>query len=332
MKTLKGHPVVTDQEQSRITRYLEDAIALVARLGEGRDEKLEDALRLDSILSRWESILEGRVGDAPAAAIREGWIREAEARYEAETPPGYKDASKSLDNRYGDALLWLELLEYLKGIPEEGPHRVLLITNDAKEDWYREQSGRTIGPRVELVKEMESIGVKYYQQRLSGFLRRSAQYFAKGVSPEAIQQVKKSSLKDYSLYEAAVMSVLQEAFPEVVDNRYPVSAMLPDFLIEAPGGPFGIEVKMVRMIGIRELAQFRGMAEIGGLSGLLVVTANGQISSEVREYLMQKRGQGEPLIVIRKWDPELGPEALVSSVEDFRHRIKRRRMVNWEKL
>ncbi|MEU9699418.1 PIN-like domain-containing protein [Streptomyces sp. NPDC047981] len=334
MKTLKGHPVVTDQEQSRITRHLEDAIALVARLGEGRDEKLEDALRLDSILSRWESILEGRVGEAPSGVIREGWIKEAEVRYEAEVPPGYKDASKPLANRYGDALLWLELLEHLKSHREGGPDRVLLVTNDAKEDWYREQSGRTIGPRVELVKEMESVGVKYYQQRLSGFLRRSAQFLAKEVSPEAIQQVTRSSLGDYVQYEAAVISALQEAFPGMADTRHSVSAkgeILPDAIIETSNGPFGVEVKMVQVIGLKELTQLRGLAEISGLSGLLVVTPTGQVSSVVKNYLMREKGYGEPLIVMRTWDPEQGPEGLVSSVRDFQHRIQKRRMVNWEK-
>ncbi|MFE6066477.1 PIN-like domain-containing protein [Streptomyces sp. NPDC056525] len=333
MKTLKGHPVVTSEEQSRITRHLDDALALVRRLSETRDEKLEDALRTDSVLLQWESVLTGRIGEAPTEAVREERLKEAEERYSRQAPPGYKDADKPLANRYGDALLWLELLDFLKGRGEGIGDRVLLVTNDTKEDWYREQSGRTIGPRVELIKEMEGIGVSYYQQPLSGFLRRSSQFLQKAVSQEAIQQVKRASISDYREYEAIVISVLNAAFPEMENNRGATSngdSSLPDVVIDSEGVSFGVEIRMRTTLGLKDVSHLQAMANISRLAGLLVVTP-GRVTESAQEYLEQQRRNGGPIVTILDWVPDQEPIELIHGIRRFRRRLRERKIKSWEK-
>ena len=92
--------------------------------------------------------MRGHVGQPYAAERLKELMIEAARRYEAKIPPGYLDEKKSGDNAAGDYLLWTQVLDYAHS--ERRP--VVLITDDTKEDWFwRVPSGRTIGPRPELV-------------------------------------------------------------------------------------------------------------------------------------------------------------------------------------
>ena len=66
-------------------------------------------------------------------------VNEGEARISHRLPPGYKDSAKT-ENRHGDLIIWLEILEHLKTnkeLPpkEDKPWDVLFISNDEKADW-----------------------------------------------------------------------------------------------------------------------------------------------------------------------------------------------------
>lgn len=57
--------------------------------------------------------------------------KEGKERYEAEIPPGFRDSAKQGQRRYGDLIIWKQMIEHarLNGKP------VALVTDDAKEDW-----------------------------------------------------------------------------------------------------------------------------------------------------------------------------------------------------
>jgi hypothetical protein len=60
-------------------------------------------------------------------------IREAETRYSAEIPPGFRDQETKKDVRqYGDYLLWSQILERAKSI--KAP--IILVIDDVKTDWW----------------------------------------------------------------------------------------------------------------------------------------------------------------------------------------------------
>ncbi len=95
----------------------------------------------DSLHPRLAEFLEQRVGK-PSTEERLKDIRTVGAdRYKEGVPPGYKDAAKS-ENKYGDLILWFEILE--KGKSDERP--VILVTDDRKEDWWLKWQGKTVGP------------------------------------------------------------------------------------------------------------------------------------------------------------------------------------------
>lgn len=87
-------------------------------------------------LSLSDCVLESDLAHLCAKAAEEG-----DARILHRLPPGYRDSNKT-ENRYGDLIIWYEILEYAQHIKSErsvagdtSPWHILLITNDEKPDW-----------------------------------------------------------------------------------------------------------------------------------------------------------------------------------------------------
>lgn len=91
----------------------------------------------------------GKVGDRYPEKHLADLFADGVSRYAAKIPPGYKDQSKGEPEKYGDLVLWKQILD--KGIETSRP--AIFVTDDAKEDWWYEVKGKTQGPRPELVEE-----------------------------------------------------------------------------------------------------------------------------------------------------------------------------------
>ena len=72
-----------------------------------------------------------RIIDGDVFSLLEEVLPSAEDRLSARVPPGYLDAGKN-DNRAGDLVLWREVLRHARA---GGARRLILLTNDNKEDW-----------------------------------------------------------------------------------------------------------------------------------------------------------------------------------------------------
>jgi predicted nucleic acid-binding protein len=59
--------------------------------------------------------------------------REGDTRFEHRLPPGFKDGSKS-ENRFGDLIIWYEILIKSKELKDNFDH-VVFLSNDEKSDW-----------------------------------------------------------------------------------------------------------------------------------------------------------------------------------------------------
>lgn len=60
--------------------------------------------------------------------------KEIDFRYAASIPPGFKDKTKDNGNKYGDCLVWFQLMDYAKGEKKD----IVYVTTDVKEDWVIE--------------------------------------------------------------------------------------------------------------------------------------------------------------------------------------------------
>jgi hypothetical protein len=115
---------------------------------------LGESIRDDPIYEDVEALCAGRVG-APFDAERQASvIADAEDRISQKIPPGYLDADKEGEEQFGDVILWHQLCLHA----EETKRPVVLITDDQKEDWVWEVRGKVLGPRPELVAEMQERG------------------------------------------------------------------------------------------------------------------------------------------------------------------------------
>jgi hypothetical protein len=94
------------------------------------------------------------------------------------------DRGKSGDTKYGDALIWMQTLDYMSGRvgSESSPRHLVLVTDDRKEDWW--QTLKVPGdqpirmPHPGLVEEARRVAaVSYVQLDPASFLDAVARVF-----------------------------------------------------------------------------------------------------------------------------------------------------------
>ena len=106
----------------------------------------------DPLAERIALIFEDRVGAEFTAAELSAIYDEGKLRYEKRIPPGFNDREKDVPERYGDLVIWKELIAHAKKSEKD----LVFITSDGKQDWWLRQSGKTIGPLPLLRQEFHS--------------------------------------------------------------------------------------------------------------------------------------------------------------------------------
>ena len=135
-----------------------------------RQESLRKELVDDSIQKFVDSIVSGEPFDYSTQMVI---VQEGELRYRNLIPPGYEDAppfsqKKKGMQRYGDLIIWKEILRFAK----EQQKPVLFVCNDLKNDWYHYDGNKaTKIPRHELIKEFhDETGQLFWMYSLKDFI------------------------------------------------------------------------------------------------------------------------------------------------------------------
>lgn len=234
-------------------------------------ETHQKLLAPDPLKEKIESLFDGRVGTPPNdQSVVDELYKQAEARFKLKIPPGYKDSEKDKDEpddhihrgiiykrKYGDFLVWKQLLEHCKSVNATS---VIFVTDDGKEDWWwKIESGgpKTIGPRPELVEEAraDALVETLLMYNPEGFLKYAKEFLKAPVSEETLKEVRDlsstRSARDIDFREfreiairaeQAVLLWLEGRYERVQVNR----TGFPDFVTEREGKTFGFEVKMVQ--------------------------------------------------------------------------------------
>lgn len=185
------HPFLPDAELPKLQSYSEELIAIL----EEQQKSLLNKLSEDEILTFVESLFAGKTGLPFDAEKLDAIVKEGEDRYKREIHPGYKDSKKDSDNdqyrKYGDLIVWKQIIDFAKSNSKP----VIFITDDKKEDWWLEQSGRTIGPRSEIIEEFNAnTKQKFWMYTVDKFIQESAKASQTEVSDEVIEEIIKISL------------------------------------------------------------------------------------------------------------------------------------------
>jgi len=184
------HPFINDDKLNE----LNDLSNHVVNNLEEQQSSLLQKLSNDEILEFIEGTFEGKTGTPFDDDKIKEIIEIGEKRYEAKIPPGYKDSNKDSTEdptrKYGDLLVWFQTLEYAK----EHNCSVVFITDDKKEDWWLEQSGRTISPRPELIEEfIKETEQNFWMYSVSKFIQETASINKKEVNPDIMEEILKIS-------------------------------------------------------------------------------------------------------------------------------------------
>jgi hypothetical protein len=142
----------------------------------------------DLIIDRVCSLFNGRVGKPYDKSALEVALKEAKKRFDNEIPPGYKDITeKKGDRRYGDYLIWRQLIDYAGDLKLP----LIFVTSELKEDWWERASGKTIGPRQELLKEyFEATGRRLLFYQTDRFLEFASDRIGSTDVAEAVEEIR----------------------------------------------------------------------------------------------------------------------------------------------
>lgn len=184
---LKGNRIIPStlaiELESGIKPLISQAQSKIAEAKESYPKFLQD----DPILNQLLALFDGAVGDDFAEEDKKKLKDQAEQRKKDKIPPGYLDDGKDEDRPYGDYYLWLQVIEHAKA--EDTP--VILVTSERKKDWWEEISGKTVGPRPELLKEAREVsGQRILIYHTERFLEHALQRFKQPVNETAIEEIR----------------------------------------------------------------------------------------------------------------------------------------------
>ncbi len=183
-----------------------------------KQKKYENRILNDDIIERIANLFEEGVGEEYSIEKMEEIKKQGVIRYSASIPPGYKDKSKkeNPEDPYGDLIIWFQIIDKAK----KDNKAVIFITDDEKEDWWSEKSGKALGPRVELRKEF---GIKvnslFSMYKPFRFLELAKKKLTITVDQTVIDEVKYLTpiIEEYKDYnnetETLVYITLKQVFP-----------------------------------------------------------------------------------------------------------------------
>lgn len=182
----KRHPFLSEGE---LPNFNEHVAKLIEQL-ESQKTKLLARLNHDEILEFVDQLFSARTGSPFDESKLKALATEGETRYHHDIPPGYKDGKKDASGdpyrKFGDLIVWKQIIT--KGKETSKP--VIFISDDKKEDWWLEQSGRTIGPRTELREEfIREANTEFWMYSVDKFIEEAARISNTQVSQAVIEEI-----------------------------------------------------------------------------------------------------------------------------------------------
>lgn len=254
--TIKPRKFLTDKNFESSKRFLIKFKSELEKLN-----KLQpDVHDKDEIMVQVKSIFKDRIGAGLSTKEISEIYKDGEIRFAKKIPPGYKDDDKkddyifrdfSYSKKYGDLILWKEIIEKCKS---DKLKFVLLVTGDVKEDWWEKRRGKTIGPRKELLNEIYAncpdLEV-FHMYDTSTFLRYAKDQLKANVKSSTIKEAK-------DLIE--VQSKPQDNF--LVKQLKDIQALIPCTYM------LGKSVKRIKHFNLKEDLTRQALIETASLAGI----------------------------------------------------------------
>lgn len=135
------------------------------RTSNERIKKLQELINMDNIFLEIEKNF--NIGNDYNADWEKQNLEHLEKRFLNQMSPGYQDNEKKGIDKYGDCILWLQIMEYAKSVKKD----IIFVTDDNKEDWINIKSkDNIITPKNDLLKEFYDVtNQKFWIYDINGF-------------------------------------------------------------------------------------------------------------------------------------------------------------------
>lgn len=152
---------------------------------ENKKNNHPNLLDSDEYRERITSLFKTKVGKPYSEERLNKIYEEGEKRYKKQIPPGFKDNNKEGEKKYGDLVLWHQILDQAKSTKKS----IIFVTDDKKEDWWNKSNGKTFGPHPSLIREIISeANVKFYMYRTEIFMTYANKHIGSKVNDKAIKE------------------------------------------------------------------------------------------------------------------------------------------------
>jgi hypothetical protein len=200
----RRHPII---EVGAITSRIDGYLKLIYEELENQEKSHPNYIVKDTIRELLEEKLTGKIGGPYDESKLKLIFEEGEKRYKQKRPPGYKDAVDKkgeykyyrglvIESQYGDLIVWKQIMDMAKSEEKS----IIFVTDDAKDDWWKREHGKTIGPRSELIDEfIYNTGQNFYMYESYRFIEYAQTFMKQQIDVEAIkevQELKESKKKD----------------------------------------------------------------------------------------------------------------------------------------
>lgn len=161
----KEHPFLDIKD---ICDKIETGLSKTKKEIENQKSKHPQWIKKDEVLENINKIFEGSTGKSYSKKQLEKIMKEGEERYENKIPPGFKDNKKIGIKKFGDLIIWKQILDKAK--EEKKP--VIFVSGDIKEDWWLLKKGKRIMPHPSLRREFYDVtGMDFHIYTEDRFLK-----------------------------------------------------------------------------------------------------------------------------------------------------------------
>ena len=188
-RTLSGGGPEADTSLEPVEQAINNLAVQIDAFIEKHQDEYSEIPSDDLIVQRLETLLADRVGPPPMPGELHALNAAGAVRFESKVPPGYLDNDKGTEKKFGDYVLWTQVLDEGRRRATAHPLPVLIVTADAKADWWRTAfgGGVNIGPRLELIREArDTAGLKLMMLPPGDFLSLLGRLFNVNVDQRMI--------------------------------------------------------------------------------------------------------------------------------------------------
>ncbi len=182
-------------------------------------QEITNLKQFDIYREKIAQLFKGRIGEPYKKDQLVDLYFQADKRFELQIPPGWKDKGKKTFGKYGDVILWFQLLDYARAHHKP----IILVTDDVKSDWFlsAQENNGYIQPRSELVQEMfVEAHVLFHAYQGYEFFKQATKFLELTLEPDISADAKEVTAQNTGVYHTGVLITSLSNQPVKVSSMY----------------------------------------------------------------------------------------------------------------